>query len=99
MNTEAAPSDGPDVLQHKRKGVEEMAAKNVFREHLRLMSPMELCLCLDNEEMLRGFLTLQPDEQTHFVHEFDRELINVIRRYEGIKTRLQAPARQDVCAV
>ena len=76
-----------------------MAVKNVFREHFRLMSPVELCLCLEKEEMLRGFLTLQPDEQMRFIHEFDSELVNVIRRYEEIKTRLMTPASQNACVV
>lgn len=76
-----------------------MAVKNVFREHFRLMSPLELCLCLENEEMLHGFLTLQPDEQMRFFHEFDHELVNVIQRYEEIRTKLMTPAPQKACVV
>lgn len=74
-----------------------LAVNNVFREHFRLMSPIELCLCLENEEMLRGFLSLQPDEQMRFFHEFDRELATVVRRYEEIKSRFMAPVSQNAC--
>lgn len=64
-----------------------MDIKNVFREHFRLMSPIELCLCLESEELLRGFSNLEPGEQMRFLNEFDQELVNFIELYQKLKTR------------
>ncbi len=68
-----------------------MNNNNVFHGHLRLMSPIEMCLCLEREELIRGFLTLEPDEQMRFIREFDNELVNITERYQEIKTSSKLP--------
>lgn len=74
------------LAQADEKGSQEMTNINVFRGHLRLMSPIEMCLCLEHEELIRGLSTLEPDEQIRFINEFDNELANVMERYQEIKT-------------
>ena len=75
-----------------------MINKNVFLGHLRLMSPVELCLCLNSEELIDGLLTLDPDEQRRFVDAFEKELVNIIQRYQDIKTSIMFPKQQKILA-
>ncbi|MEA5024570.1 hypothetical protein SDC9_20793 [bioreactor metagenome] len=64
-----------------------MVNKNVFNDHFRLMTPVELCLCMDNEELIKGVNTLEPEERFRFIREFDRELGDIVKRYQEIKAR------------
>lgn len=65
-----------------------MVNQNVFRGHLRLMTPIELCSCMESEELIHGVRILEPDEQMRFIHEFDKELIKIIQCYQEIKINL-----------
>lgn len=73
-------------------------AKDVFRGHVRLMSPMEMCICMEDEELIRGLSTLEPDEQMGFICEFDKELTKIIERYQEIKTSSVLLEPKKACA-
>ena len=68
-----------------------MVNKNVFNHHFRLMTPVELCLFMDNEELIEGVSTLEPEERVRFIREFDMELGNIVKRYQEIKARSLLP--------
>ena len=70
-----------------------MVNKNVFDGHFRLMTPVELCLCMDNEELIAGINTLEPEKRAQFLLEFDLQLDNIIRRFQEIKRRSFLPTQ------
>ncbi|WP_240986322.1 hypothetical protein [Acididesulfobacillus acetoxydans] len=49
------------------------------------MTPIEMLISMDYEELIHGLSTLEPDEQRGFMREFDKELVGILERYQEIK--------------